>query len=70
MHLKNYRDAWVAPSVKHLTPDFGSGHDLTVCEFEPHVGLCADSTQSLLGILSPLFSAPPPPCGLSLSRNK
>ena len=23
--------------------DFGSGHDLTVGEFEPHIGLCADS---------------------------
>ena len=23
---------------------FGSGHDLTVCEFEPRVGLCADSS--------------------------
>ena len=25
--------------------DFGSGHDLTVCEFEPCVGLCADSSE-------------------------
>ena len=25
--------------------DFGSGHDLTVCEFEPHVGLCAHSSE-------------------------
>ena len=24
--------------------NFGSGHDLTVCGFEPHVGLCADSS--------------------------
>ena len=24
---------------------FGSGHDLTVCEFKPHVGLCVDSSQ-------------------------
>ena len=23
--------------------DSGSGHDLVVCEFEPRVGLCADS---------------------------
>ena len=33
--------AWVAQSVKHLTLDFGSGHDLLVHEFEPHVLLCA-----------------------------
>ena len=25
--------------------DFSSGHDLTVGEFEPHVGLCADSSE-------------------------
>ena len=26
-------------------PDFGSGPDLTVGEFEPRVGLCADSSE-------------------------
>ena len=31
--------AWVAQLVKHPTLDFSSGHDLTVCETEPHVGL-------------------------------
>ena len=25
--------------------DFGSGHDLTVCAFEPRVRLCADSSE-------------------------
>ena len=25
--------------------DFGSGHDLTACGFEPHIGLCADSSE-------------------------
>ena len=30
-------------SVKHLTLDFGSGHDLSVGE--PHAGLCADSSE-------------------------
>ena len=30
---------WVAQSVKRLTLDFGSGHNLTVHEFEPRVGL-------------------------------
>ena len=25
--------------------NFGSGHDLAVHEFEPHVGLCADSSE-------------------------
>ena len=27
------------------TLDFGSGHDLTFCAFEPHAGLCADSVE-------------------------
>ena len=31
---------WVA---QPLESDFGSGHDLTVHGFEPHIGLCADS---------------------------
>ena len=25
--------------------DFGSGRDLTVHEFKPHIGLCADSSE-------------------------
>ena len=37
--------AWVAQSVKHLTLGFSSGHDLMDCEFEPHIGLCADSRE-------------------------
>ena len=38
-----YWGAWVAQSVER--PDFGSGHDLAVREFEPRVGLCADSSE-------------------------
>ena len=37
------RGTWVAQWVKRLTS--GSGHDLTACEFEPHVGPCADSSK-------------------------
>ena len=32
------RGAWVVQWVKRPTLDFGSGHDLTVCEFELQVG--------------------------------
>ena len=32
---KNSWSAWVAQLGKHLTLDFGSGHDLTVCGFNP-----------------------------------
>ena len=35
--------AWVAQSV--TCPDFGSGHDLVVREFEPRIRLCADSSE-------------------------
>ena len=43
--------------------DFGSGHDLTVCEFEPHIRICADhllTSWSLLQILCLLPSLPLP----------
>ena len=50
-------------SVGHAS-DLGSGHDLMVHEFEPHIGLSALSTDPLL---SPSFSAPPPARALSLS---
>ena len=36
---------WLSQLADHLTLDFGSGHDLTVCGFEPHLGLCADSVE-------------------------
>ena len=28
-----------------LVANFSSGHDLAICEFEPRVGLCADSSE-------------------------
>ena len=36
------------------------GHDLTVCELEPHVGLAAVSAEPILDPLSPSLSAPAP----------
>ena len=54
-------------SVKHLTLDFSSGHDITVHEFEPHIGLCADSAEPAWDPLSPSLSASPL---LSLSKIK
>ena len=47
----------MAQSVKRLTVDLGSGHDLTVHGLEPTLGSVL-MVQGLLGILSPL-SAPP-----------
>ena len=51
---KYKRGTRVAPSFGRPTLDLGSGHDLRVHEFEPHLA------QSLLGILSLPLSAPPP----------
>ena len=54
--------------VKRLTLDFGSGHDLTVREFKPYVGLCGDSVEPACNSLSPCLSAPTQ-LMLSLSEN-
>ena len=40
--------------------EFGSGHELTVREFENHIRLSAVSAGSLLRILCPPVVAPPP----------
>ena len=42
----------MAQSVKHLTLDFRSGHDLTVCEIEPLIGLCTDNKKPAWDFLS------------------
>ena len=57
----------MARSVKQLTLDFGSGHDLTVCATEPRVGLCADSAEPAW---DSLCSSPTCALSLSLSQNK
>ena len=49
--------AWVDQLVKHLT--FGSGHDLTIYEFEPHIRLCTHSMETAWDSLSPSLSALP-----------
>ena len=41
--------------VEHSTLDFGSGHDLTVGEFEPRVRLYSDSMEPIWDILSLSF---------------
>ena len=43
----------MAQSVKCLTLDFSSGHDLTVQGFEPCIGLCTDSAEPAWDSLSP-----------------
>ena len=54
------QSTWVAQLLKHLTPDFSSGHDFTVCEFDPYIGLAAVSTDPALDNLSRPLSLPLP----------
>ena len=57
----------MARLVKRLTLGFGSVHNLTVCGFEPHIGLCTDSVEPAQESLSlPL----PFPCSHALSQNR
>ena len=53
--------------LSRLRSDFGSGHDLTVCEFEPRVGLCADGSEpgACFGFCVSLSLRPFPTCSLS-----
>ena len=44
--------------LSQLSDDFGSGHDLTVSEFEPRIGLTALSAEPALDPLPPCLSAP------------
>ena len=66
----------MAQLVKPLAIDFGSGHDLMVCEVKPHVGLYADSVEPVWDSLSPSPLCPTPACtgarvcALSLKINK
>ena len=52
--------------------DFGSGHDLAVREFEPHVGLSADSSEPgpCFRFCVPLSLRPTPDCAPSLCLSK
>ena len=51
----------MAQLVKGPTLDLRLGHDLTVGEFYPHVGICTDGVGACLGFYSvPPSPAPPP----------
>ena len=43
----------MAQSVEHPTVNFGSGHDVTIHEIEPRIGLCADGAGPAWDSLSP-----------------
>ena len=65
--IDTWGGAWVAKWVKHLTLGFGSGRDLTVREFEPRVGLCADSAEPAWDSLSSSL-CPSPARAVALSQ--
>ena len=66
---KKWRGARVVQLVKHLTLDFGSGHDLIVMGSSTMPGFT--TVGKLLGILSPsLSSSPPFVCAHTLSLSK
>ena len=60
----------MAQLVEKPTLDFGSGHDLMVCGFEPYTGLCADSSEpgACFRFYVSLSLCPSPPCALSVSE--
>ena len=47
-----HQDTRVAQSVKRLTLDLSSGHDLTVREFNPRLRLCTASVEPAWSSLS------------------
>ena len=69
--IKKLRGAWVTQLVEHLILDFGSGHDLTVRGFEPHISLRTDSEEPAWDSFSlPLSTPPQLKFMLSLKINK
>ena len=44
--MGDIRGTWMAQSVKRPTLSFGSGHDLKVHEFKPHIRLYAEGEKS------------------------
>ena len=72
-HLSKNKLGCLGGSVSWVS-NFGSGRDLTVHEFQPHIGLSAVRAEPASDPLSPSRSAPPPlapSLSLSLSlKNK
>ena len=50
---------WVAQLVKRPTLDFHLGHDLTVGEFKPRIGLHTDSMEPAWDSVSPSLCSSP-----------
>ena len=57
-----------AQPARHPTLDFSSGHDLTVCGFEPLIGLQADGADPTWDAVSFSLSAPARSLSITLSK--
>ena len=62
--------SWVVQSVKQLTLDLGSDHDLAVHGIEPCIRLCTDSVEMISLSTLLLCCSPTRACSLSLFQNK
>ena len=69
--IKRYKVPGHLGGSVHEMLEFGSGHDITVPEFKPHIRLSAVSAELASDPLSPSLSACLPlTCTLSLSKIK
>ena len=68
IEIENILGTWVAQSIKRPTLDLGSGHDLMVCGFEPHIRLCALTTQTEHSPSLPVSALAPTLSSLCLSQ--
>ncbi|KAF0872644.1 MYCD protein, partial [Crocuta crocuta] len=59
------RGTWLALSVKRQTPDFGSGHNLSVRGFRPRIGPCADGAEPAWDSAAGRRAPGPAPCEAS-----
>ena len=57
--MQSLQGTWVVQSVKCLTLEHGSGHDLAVCEFKPLIGLCPDRAEPAWDSVSPSLCLSP-----------
>ena len=71
-YLKSWTDLGCLGGSVGWASNFSSGHDLAVCEFEPCVGLCADSSEpgACYRFCVSLSLSDPPPFMLCLSLSQ
>ena len=70
--LNKNKTSWRVGGSVSWAPDLGSGHDLAVRGFEPHIGLCADSSEprTCFRFCDSLSLSAPPTPALCLSLKK